>query len=249
VKVEILSPEPGGQPYLSSYVVDDAVAIDAGCLGLVGDPEDQERVRHVFLSHFHLDHVASLPAFVQNTANGEPVHAYGHEELLDRLRTDLFNGRLWPDHPLRCDKGEPCLRLHALEAEVPVAVAGLTVTPVFVDHVVPTTGFVVDDGDNAVAFGADSGPTTRLWEVARSTGRWKGCFLDATFPDDLAGLAGITGHLTPALFRREIAQFPPDVTVVAVHLSPRHRRRIAHELDALGDARVRVGEGRSVYVF
>ena len=250
MKVEMLSPEAGSaSQYLTSYVVDDRVAIDAGCLGFVGRPEDQERIRDVFLSHIHLDHVAALPAFVQNASNGAPVRAYGHAELLGQLRTELFNGRLWPDHPLRCEAGEPGLELLPLESEVPVSVAGLSITPVFVDHVVTTMGFVVDDGETAVAFGADSRPTDRIWEIARATGRWKGAFLEATFPDELAELADRTGHITPKQFGREVAKFPPGFPVVAVHLSPRHRRRIGEELEALGDPRIRVSAGRSVYVF
>lgn len=250
MKVEMLSPTAGCESqYLTTFVVDGRIAIDAGCLGLVGEPEDQERIRHVFLSHIHLDHVASLPAFVQNASNGVPVNAYGHRELLGQIRTHLFNGSLWPDHPLRCAAGEPCLKLCPVESEVPVSVAGFRVTPVFVNHVVPTTGFVVDDGESVVAFGADSAPTDRIWEVARATGRWKGAVLEATFPNEFAGLAEITGHLTPELFRREVAKLPPAIPVIAVHLSPRHRIRIAEELQALGDPRIHVGTGRHEYVF
>ena len=124
MKVVMLSPAPEGpNQYVTTFVVEDRIAIDAGCLGFVGRPEDQERIQHVFLSHIHLDHVASLPVFVQNASNGVPVTAYGHADLLQRLRTDLFNGTLWPDHPLRCEKGEPGLKLIPLESESPVSVA------------------------------------------------------------------------------------------------------------------------------
>jgi len=250
VKVRILSPTPGSaQQYLTTFVVEDRVAIDAGCLGIVGEPEEQERIRHVFLTHIHLDHVATLPMFLQNTPGGGPVTAYGSPDLLEALRTDLFNGRLWPDYPLRGEGGDPALRLKPLDPEVPVAVAGLTVTPVPVDHVVNTTGYLVDDGTTVVAFGADSGPTDRIWQVARATGRWKGAFVEATFPDGLDDLAGRTGHLTPALFRGELAKFPPDVRVVAVHLSSRHRDRLAAELGSLEDDRVTVGTGGGEYDF
>ena len=51
----------GSRQYVSSYLINESVAIDAGCLGLYGTPEQQACVRHVFLSHAHMDHVASLP--------------------------------------------------------------------------------------------------------------------------------------------------------------------------------------------
>ena len=109
--------------------------------------------------------------------------------------------------------------------------------------------FVVDDGESVVVFGSDFGPTDRIWEVARETGRWKGAFLETTFPDELADLAALTGHLTPQLLRQEMAKFPPEISVIAVHLNPRQRARIDGELGALGDSRVAVGVGRREYVF
>ena len=252
MKVRILSPGPGMEhQYLSTYVIDDRVAVDAGCLGLAGPPEEQARIRHVLLSHIHLDHVLSLPIFLQNASDGtgDPVTAYGHRQLLDQLRTDVFNGRLWGDFPLRRESGGPCLELVALEPETTVSVGGLRITPVFVDHSVPAFGFIVDDGECVVVFGADSGPTERIWEIARGMKRWKGALLETTFPDSLGDLAARTGHLTPALLRREAEKVPPDVTVVTVHLSPRHRARIVAELAALSDPRIVVGVPGREYVF
>jgi 3',5'-cyclic-nucleotide phosphodiesterase len=45
-------------------LVDDDVLIDAGTG--IGDLslEDQKAIRHVFLTHAHLDHIAGLPMFI-----------------------------------------------------------------------------------------------------------------------------------------------------------------------------------------
>ena len=48
----------GRHQFLSSCLLNDAVALDAGCLGFAHAPERQARVRHVLLSHTHLDHLA-----------------------------------------------------------------------------------------------------------------------------------------------------------------------------------------------
>ena len=40
--------------YLTTFLVNGTVAIDAGSLGLCGSPEEQSRVRHVFLTHAHM---------------------------------------------------------------------------------------------------------------------------------------------------------------------------------------------------
>ena len=50
---------------------------------------------------------------------------------------------------------------------IPVRVNGLSVTPVAVDHIVPTYGYIVTDGRINSVFGADSGPTERIWQLAQ----------------------------------------------------------------------------------
>ena len=52
--------------FVSSYVINGTVAVDAGCLGFSGTPQEQEAINHVFLTHSHCDHTSSLPIFVEN---------------------------------------------------------------------------------------------------------------------------------------------------------------------------------------
>src|SRR5690349_6092465 len=59
--------------FLTSYLVNDRVAVDAGGLGLIGDLEEQGAVRDIFLTHSHLDHVASLPLWLDTHFGGPTV--------------------------------------------------------------------------------------------------------------------------------------------------------------------------------
>ena len=63
-----------------------------------------------------------------------------------------------------------CIRrscsLQELKPEEEVVVGDLHITPVPVDHAVPTFGYIVTDGKSTVVFGADSGPTERIWQLA-----------------------------------------------------------------------------------
>src|SRR6516165_8193089 len=52
--------------YLTSFLINDALAIDAGSLGFFRAPREQARIKHVLLSHTHIDHLASLPIFLDN---------------------------------------------------------------------------------------------------------------------------------------------------------------------------------------
>src|SRR5205823_12507757 len=64
----------GPRQYLTAFLVGDSVAIDAGSLGFYGSPAEQARIRHVFLTHTHLDHIASLPIFLENVSQDDGAH-------------------------------------------------------------------------------------------------------------------------------------------------------------------------------
>ena len=66
-------------------LIDDDVLIDAGTG--IGDLalEDLDPIRHVFLTHAHLDHVAGLPMLVDRVFDEnftEPLTVYAREETL-----------------------------------------------------------------------------------------------------------------------------------------------------------------------
>lgn len=237
--------------YLTTLLVNDAVAIDAGSLGFHGTPAEQARVRHVFLSHTHIDHIASLPIFLENAYAGgaDPVTIHGSAEVLACLQSDLFNGRVWADFIELSRTQAPFLKLAPLKAGRPVEVAGLRLTPVPVHHAVPTFGFVIEDAAAAVVFTSDTGPTQEIWDRANALPSLKGVFLEATFPDAQAALAELTRHLTPATFAREVAKLRRPVPVIATHIKARYRAEVVRELEALGLPQFQIGRPGVPYVF
>jgi ribonuclease BN (tRNA processing enzyme) len=256
MKIRMLASAPDApeeHQYLTSFVIDDTVAVDAGGLGLWRGAAEQARIADVLLTHSHMDHVASLPVFLEcsRDARGHaaPVRVHGHAFALGSLRTDIFNDRVWPDLFRLAGKEGPHLELKEMEAERTVTVGKLRVTPVEVRHTVPSYGFIVEDGDSAVVFSGDSAPTDRIWELARERGNLRAVFLEATFPDAMQAFALKTGHLTPALFGGEAAKLPPGVVTLAVHIRPRFRARIVAELEALALPNLVVARGGTEYRF
>ena len=98
----------------------------------------------------------------------------------------------------------------------PIEADRLPITPVPVNHVVPTLAYIVRDQAGAIIVAGDTGPTTRLWELARETAGLRAIFLEASFPNSLKRLADVSLHLTSNMFGREVAKMPAGVKVLAV---------------------------------
>jgi ribonuclease BN (tRNA processing enzyme) len=254
MKVQLLGSsekDAARRQYVSSYLVNRKVAIDAGCLGFHGSPQEQEAIRHVFLTHSHSDHTASLPIFVENawTPSDDCPRIYGLPETLDAVQRHIFNDVMWPDFVALSRNMPPFLDMRQLQLEAPVAADGLWLTPVPCNHIVPTVGYVISDGHCAVIVAGDTGPTSRLWEVAHRTPNLRAIFLEACFPNSMKRLAETSLHLTPEMFGGEVAKMPKGVKVVAVHIKVRYREQVVQELYALGLPQVEIGECEKEYDF
>jgi ribonuclease BN (tRNA processing enzyme) len=256
VRVTLVPSSVGGvgrsqNQFLTSFLVNDTVAIDAGSIGLYGGPAEQARVKHLLLSHTHSDHLATLPVFLLNAyqGDGDCVTVYGSEVVLDCLRRHVFNDVLSPNFIRISEQRPPYLKLQALKPGEPLEVGGLRVTPVPVHHAVPTLGFILEDSGATVLIPSDTGPTQEIWERGRTKRNLKAVFLEAALPNSMAWLAEVAGHLTPALFAAEVAKLGGTARFFAVHITPNHRRQVVKELKALGLANVEVAECGKPYSF
>ena len=243
--------DAAGRQYVSTYLINGTVAVDAGCLGFHGAPQQQELIRDVLLTHAHADHIASLPFFLENAWTPSPdcPVVYGNPHTLDVLRRSIFNDEVWPDFVALSERIPPFLRLQALQPEVPIEAGGLIITPVAVNHSVPTLGYIIRDGGTAVVFAGDSGPTTRLWQLACETPGLRAVFLESAFPNRMKPIAEASLHLTSEMFGREAAKVPAGVRIIAVHLKVRFRDEITSELDALQIPCLEIGECNREYTF
>ncbi len=237
--------------FLSSYVIDDVVAIDAGGLGLVGDLSAQSRVRDVFITHSHIDHIASLPIFLETVfqSSDRCVTLHAGAATLESLRRDVFNDRIWPDFIAMSTEGSPFVEVDVLEPGRPVEVTGLRLTPIAVDHVVPTFGFLVEAPGVAVAIPSDTGPTELFWRAVGEAADLKAVFLEASFPEAMSDLAVTSRHLTPSMFAAEARKLSRHVPFIAVHIKPRYYDAVVAELKTLAFPDVLVGRPGETYVF
>jgi ribonuclease BN (tRNA processing enzyme) len=251
MRVRILPSATDGsdQQFLTTFLLNDRLALDAGCLGLHSTPAEQARITNVVLTHSHADHVCSLPTFAMNVIDysGQATVVWSHEAVLESLRADVFNGRTWPDFLTLMPLGEPIVQLRRIEPRRPFELEGLRLTAIPVNHPVPTMGYIVEDETSAIIICTDSGPTDELWERARALDRLTVVFVGVAFPDECELLAEASGHLTPKLLHRQIVGLRPEVRIVAVHIKPARSEEVVAELVALGLPTLSIGTSRRPY--
>ncbi len=230
--------------YATTFLVNDTLAIDCGALGFWGTADDQTRVRNVLITHTHADHIASLPIFVENAyvPGQPPIRVWGSDHVLASLRGDVFNDRVFPNLLALPSPEQPFATLCRLSPEEPIEIDGVRITPVPLDHPVPTFGMVLDADGLSVGIVSDTAPTRRIWEVLNTRPNLRAVYLEATFPNEMRDLARVSCHLTPELFGAELRKLRSQPAVVAVHLKARYHERVAAEIASLGLANVRIAD-------
>ncbi|HXG93836.1 MAG TPA: 3',5'-cyclic-nucleotide phosphodiesterase [Blastocatellia bacterium] len=236
---------------LTTFLVNDRIAIDGGSIGFALTPEEIGRVGHIVVTHAHSDHTASLPIYIAEafTVLNEPIVIYGIEEVISALRTFVFNNHIWPNFEkiTLTGKAEPTIRFQILEPHETVNIAGMNVTAIPVNHIVPTIGVIVEHDSAAVAFTSDTYTTDEIWEAARRIEHLKAVFVDVSFPNELGELAAASKHLTPELLVGELKKLNREVEVYAVHIKPMNRDDVIRQLSELNNPAISIGEINRVY--
>jgi ribonuclease BN (tRNA processing enzyme) len=236
---------------MTSLLINDRVALDAGSLAQALAVDEQVKVHSIVLSHSHMDHTNSLPFFIENVygkSNGA-IRIHSSPATIYAIRKYLFNNATWPDFTRLPNHLLPAVQFEELADEVPVELDGISFTPIPVDHLVPTHGFLLRHGRSAVLWSSDTGPTTRFWEVANQTPDLKALCIEVSFDNALQEIADVSLHLTPQTLERELQKLERKVPILLHHLKPPCIGRICAEVKALGNPDIAFLEQGRTYEF
>jgi len=242
MKVQILGSYGGDSPVcrMTSFLIDDTIAVDAGAITRALDITAQRAIRHILISHSHMDHTASLPFLIENIFGSQEgsLTIYTTESVLANVRRHLFNNDTWPDFTRIPDRLYPAVRFVEIGVERPLIIPGgsgesLEVTAVGVNHIVPTVGFLIRQGPDSVLYTSDTGPTERVWEVANSAPDLRAVITECSFPNRLKDVAEVSLHLTPDMLAAELTKLKRRVPVFLYHLKPAYLDELREELGRL----------------
>jgi len=212
----------GGKLRTTSMLLDHDVLIDAGTG--VGDLSIDElvRIEHVFITHSHLDHVASIPFLVDTVGwmRDQPITVHAIEPTLEILRQHLFNWKLWPDFTQIPDARKPFLRYQAIALGKAAELNGRKLTPLPANHVVPAIGYWVDSGRTSLVFTGDTTTNDPLWREVNKIDNLRYLIIETAFCNREKDLAIASKHLCPSMLADELAKLRRKAEIYITHLKP-----------------------------
>lgn len=233
---------PGHNP--PGFLLDDEILFDAGSLTNVLDASSQHRIRNIFITHAHLDHIRGIPFLADNLLienKGYKVNIISIPRVIKTIRENLLNGQVWPDFTIIPDPKNGVLQFVALREGRAIEINGYSIIPYKVNHSVPAVGYLVEDERGKRFFyTGDTGPTDATW---RKIGERKlhGIIIEVSFPNRMKETALLTGHLTSQLLKQELLKLKhwPGMIYVT-HTKPQYSKTIRTEIGNLGISNLRL---------
>jgi ribonuclease BN (tRNA processing enzyme) len=226
---------PGHRP--PSFLLDGKILFDTGSLTNILDIEGQLKIKDIFITHSHLDHILGIPFLADNLIfrkKRHRVNIFSIPSVIKTIRKSLLDGSVWPDFTVIPNTHEGILNLIELESGHSIKIGDYTITAYPVHHSVPATGYLVEDGKKRRFFyTGDTGPTDSTW-VKMEGIQLHSLLIEVSFPSRMEEIALGTGHLTPRLLRKELLKIKPyPERIFIIHIKPQYSKAVTAELQKL----------------
>lgn len=207
----------------TSLLVDDDVLIDVG--SGVGDLtlDEMAQIRHIFLTHSHLDHIAFLPLLVDSIFERivEPIVIHALPETIEALKTHIFNWVIWPDFANLPTKKKPVMRYDPIDAGTVCDVAGRQFELIAVDHIVPTVGYRVESkSGSSFAFTGDTANNDSFWAALNQHASLDLLLLEVAFANKDEALSRLARHYCAKTLGQDIAKLVHQPEIYLTHHKP-----------------------------
>jgi cAMP phosphodiesterase len=217
-----------------SFQIADNILIDAGNIFQKYE-FDTNKIEHVFISHSHFDHILELPFLIENgfTVRTKPLKIHGLKSTINNIKKFMFNNDIWPDFSLipLLTTGEKSIIFEEFEFNKVIELDGMKITPIEMNHIVPTAGFIVEKESDAFALSSDTYITDKFWQVINENQKISKVLVEVSFESVLDGLAKVSKHLTPHLLDEELNKLSrDDLEIFIYHIKEASYNQVQKEL-------------------
>ena len=236
----------------TSFLLDDDLLIDAGT-GLGDLPLNQMTgIRHIFLTHSHMDHIVGLPLLADSMygVHDEPIMVHAQEKTIEALKEHIFNWVIWPDFSELPTRENPSINFKVMKPGDKITIRSREIEMIPVNHTVPGVAYCVSTKRAVVAFSGDTTTTDRLWEVLNGYENIDLFFVESAFSDADIEISKISKHYCPKLLGEDIKKLRHRPDVWLTHFKPGEEDLIYQQcVEAMPDFNVHHLKGGEVFRF
>lgn len=220
----------------TSYVIDDDILIDSG--SGVGDLtlDEMASIRHVFLTHSHLDHIAFLPLMVDSifARIEQPILIHAQAATLKSLQEHVFNWHIWPDFAKLPVPEKPVMRYQEMQPGTTMRIRDRSIEMIQVNHIVPAVGYRIEGANGAAfAFSGDTATNDTFWAALNKHERLDLLFMEAAFSNSDEALSIKARHYCSNTLAADIVKLRHRPPVYLTHPKPGDESDIFNECRAL----------------
>jgi len=207
----------------SSYLIDDDILLDAGTG--VGDLtlHEMSKLRHIFITHSHIDHVLSVPLLVDTLfaeLQNRPLFVHARAETIAALKQHVFNWLIWPDFTELPNKQSPVLVFVEMMPGDQVELGERRIEMVDVNHAVPAAAYIVESAHKVLVYSGDTTTNDSLWNRLNQLPGVDFMIIEAAFADDEQELAKLASHYCPSLLAADLKKLNHSTSIGISHLKP-----------------------------
>jgi ribonuclease BN (tRNA processing enzyme) len=255
MKVRILGCSGGiGGRHLrtTSMLVDHDILVDAGTGVADLSLAELAMIDHVFITHSHLDQIASLPLMIDSIADmrDKPLTVYAIDSTLEIIRNHIFNWAIWPDFSEIPSREKPVMQYQTIRIGKPVCLGDRRITALPAEHTVPAVGYHLDSGAGSFVFTGDTTINDALWPVVNKIANLRFLLIETAFSNREKRLATMSKHLCPSMLAEELGKLTQAAEIYITHLKPGQIELTMSEIEEYaGDFKPKMLQNNQVFEF
>lgn len=227
-----------------AFLLDNHILFDAGSLTSALKAKEQQKIRTIFITHAHLDHIKSIPFLADNIIVYRKrirIDVYSISSVIKTIKNNLFNSAVWPDFSIIPDPTNAILNFKTINVGIPVEINSYAITAHKVNHTVPSVGYLVENlKGKRFFYTGDTGPLNTTWSKL-SKKNLDCLIIDVSFPNSMKKMALQTGHLTPELLKKELKKLRAMPSQICItHPKPQYFSVISRQLKKLNLSNLRI---------
>jgi ribonuclease BN (tRNA processing enzyme) len=224
----------------SSYLIDDDILLDAGTG--VGDMslDAMRKLKHIFVTHSHMDHIASIPLLVDTLFSDlneqQPLVVHAQKATIETFKKHIFNWEIWPDFTELPNKKTPVITFKEMKPGEVIDIAGRSIEMIAANHTVPAVSYAVSSNNSVLAYSGDTTTNDTLWAALNRYDHIDLMIIETAFANHDLELAKLAHHYCPSLLAEDLKKLRHNPKIGISHLKPGEEKTIMDECRALIDA-------------